>query len=1474
MPSRLLTIAIALFCICLPVLSLQAQEGPDSVGPFRWVRRLLPADGQSIPSEALSRDGTSERATFTPGAGGIRDRIDLYQWTGTNMAGTRSFSGNTLIGGAGKNYFVYVRKWAIEQGIEASGSWLYSKLNQQAAHVRLAFTSAASDELNPVHGSGFSLDNALPYNSIVCNLTFGHKIGSGDYWQTTFHKGNPVQCGVWQVPSGLSLTRAQAVVDSNGNPIHRLAVFDVFSEFSPTSPFGVKLQAGPLGAWEILFDIDGDGAADVSRKSSDAGSSRSALTGVSDEGGLLVGACVNGGVATPNVGRFKVSLEVEQRSQADYADYNRRPFSIAYNAFSSVSPAEVTGVKWGPSYSISGTRGAEPLVIGYNTETNFYTFVPLSATGESDFRIQQSGTPPTTRDGVITWTPTDLYGAHHISVRAGDSLLLTYNGNCGPGEVIQIDVDGDGTVDFSGASGDRFPFQFREAGEFVAKVYQGDDLASTAKVNVTSVVFPKVVACHIGYERDVMVQVAPAYVNAIKFESQDPTVLAVRIKGTGLITVLGVKPLKRGTPIITARLPSGTVIATREVDEFTLSNTASIGGIVNDTTSKTSGTIVMKPYIADVWMNFSMFASTSSFKNGASSFKVNTSQGASTIGEPGFSKVADPEVGISGVFKYTVEVPPAENKSCMSVTPSQINSPEQVIGPQANANGAWCRVKVEKTVLKEGEKKDIPIYVIKATSSHGGHQIGTTAGSTGDSPLPISGNQVLNCSVAGPHQTAVADCSNFKVGPGYTASPVYPGKYTIWIDEAYFEDAIEVNKGNFEAFHPATAEISIGTGDVYTSHNVKFIPPGGSNLFSAVKEMDRDRHNGQIVHDTFTKPGAFSWSFGNAGTASNQDSLVRIVKWTSPAVAGNVNIHLGVKDDGRYYQDNDSPADVALAQVEVYKLSGVDAKAGNAPIAQRTYFTNPINVLITAKEMMGGKRPNLQFYYKLEDGTEVANTPGQLRSEYVTIPKEGRYRFGVRNVDGPPSETYETEEFLFYSLGFSESQITWNWDPPGLSVDGLNKIQQKGIGVTEAIQEVVEHTSIANDAAGVVSEKQARINAKATQEINAYVQRVASQTLAVQEAKSVSDALLIAANEANFAVDPLKTAYNEAKAIYDATPVSDPNYASVKATKDAALAALDAALDAAAQANIKMLDAALALMEKRKALESYEEALTALQKFKTNFAAISGATKGADYLAAVNKVAGEAAKFLEPLGVLLDIVDIGIAANRIDELQTKLETAKTREAEYKQLLDNLNGGKRELGPKTASFSVTSRPANVDFRLVAPAAIFETFDTQLGPQMNEGMWGWAHLAQIDGGVEKWNKEYRTNSEGSWGPATLTVWGNIGHQSIKFTAGSESMRLASVGLNEDAMLKLAQEALTIEKTQAEIREKKWKIAFDGLSITVGVIAIIFIVFPPSLLIAVAAAAVSVLVSLISLAWNSIWNFFGESELEKTIRKNYPK
>jgi len=179
---------------------------------------------------------------------------------------------------------------------------------------------------------------------------------------------------------------------------------------------------------------------------------------------------------------------------------------------------------------------------------------------------------------TITWTVTDLAGksasADAITIRKGDSLLLTATGS---GTTLTLDIDNDGTPEFTGAPADTFAALYDTAGTFTAVALIDDSEVGSLTVTVIDVVPVPAVGVWKGRERLKTMQISPTGVlwppPEVAFVPSDLAVLDVAVDSIAPDSAtLALDSYETGTTSLQVRVggATGPVVLDQEVHSFTL----------------------------------------------------------------------------------------------------------------------------------------------------------------------------------------------------------------------------------------------------------------------------------------------------------------------------------------------------------------------------------------------------------------------------------------------------------------------------------------------------------------------------------------------------------------------------------------------------------------------------------------------------------------------------------------------------------------------------------------------------------------------------------------------------------------------------------------------------------------------------------------------------------------------------------------
>ncbi len=213
----------------------------------------------------------------------------------------------------------------------------------------------------------------------------------------------------------------------------------------------------------------------------------------------------------------------------------------------------------------------------------------------------------------------------------------------------------------------------------------GTVLGSLTLTVVSTNLASKAIADQVGMSRPVIVQVSPADA-PLEFVAADPTALdvsnAVISGGTANMVITA---LRRGTPILQARIlgPAGlAIVDQREIDEFTLSTPARADTPIDLERGIGTARLEMHPFIPDLAVTLTMFAHTSTFDNGATSLSASTNDFQAVDDSAGDETI--------GVMLFDIHMPADEDKFCFSGTFFQDDPID--VGRTGNVNGHGCKI--------------------------------------------------------------------------------------------------------------------------------------------------------------------------------------------------------------------------------------------------------------------------------------------------------------------------------------------------------------------------------------------------------------------------------------------------------------------------------------------------------------------------------------------------------------------------------------------------------------------------------------------------------------------------------------------------------------------------------------------------------------------------------------------------------------
>ena len=385
---------------------------------------------------------------------------------------------------------------------------------------------------------------------------------------------------------------------------------------------------------------------------------------------------------------------------------------------------------------------------------------------------------------------------------------------------LAIDSDGDGIFELSGEVGEKFHARYATTGTFIAEAIIDQISVGTFLVFVMDVDLEKPIACEVGYMREKNIVIAPASKeSAIVFSSPDLTLLEISRKDSfsnvdGEGQTISLKTLRRGKPLVTARIGNnfGPLIAIKEVDEFTRDIPSLFEIVVNENTNAGVTILIQRPYIPDIRYQFTMFASTSTFEGGVTSFSVNTSDLDPLTQKTLFNQVYDSESGETvGEFTYGIDVPAGEDKYCYTVQVFQASSEEKIISGKDRVNGGVCKGKVKDLLLCVGKTGDL-IVEITQKAKHDLHEIKIVRNN-----INLVGATFTKDGYTS--ETAKVSCVDGKTVP----NPLQVlgksiGEYDITIAGTPFEKAIKIIDPSKLTILPVSAEFCVGDTQTFKAY--------------------------------------------------------------------------------------------------------------------------------------------------------------------------------------------------------------------------------------------------------------------------------------------------------------------------------------------------------------------------------------------------------------------------------------------------------------------------------------------------------------------------------------------------------------------------------------------------------------------------------------------------------------------------------
>jgi hypothetical protein len=273
--------------------------------------------------------------------------------------------------------------------------------------------------------------------------------------------------------------------------------------------------------------------------------------------------------------------------------------------------------------------------------------------------------------------------------------------------VVELDSDGDGTFELTGSPGQRFPVRYEKEGTFVATAKINGVRVGSLRIVVIGVVFPKKVACEVGFTRSVDVNTGGRPGTDVFFGPLDPADLTVSIQQvSGNWARLLVMPLRRGTPVILARLGArdGPVLGQREVDEFTQRTTSA--KVLLTTDDEGGGSVGTARLVMDPLVLYSDGTDRNPFA-------VLTFSSAGCVFDGGITELVVTTADFvahtdgTGSYAFRIHLAPGQQKHCHRTVFCQANSdPQEISFGDVQQNGVWVKFRSSRMVWCEEDNQN------------------------------------------------------------------------------------------------------------------------------------------------------------------------------------------------------------------------------------------------------------------------------------------------------------------------------------------------------------------------------------------------------------------------------------------------------------------------------------------------------------------------------------------------------------------------------------------------------------------------------------------------------------------------------------------------------------------------------------------------------------------------------------------------
>lgn len=714
----------------LAAFAIVPLSAADIVGIFQFSRRSY--DPSNPQPAAVARDGTIESAAVASGDASA-GRVNLAEWSGDNQAGGRGVGGVNLALPVGTNAFLgLVKDWALQEGVEGGPSWIYYTKFQQDALMVCGFADTEASAINLSHGAGFGLEGVQPYARVLLILPWRWVQGGGSAFQTGAYNGNPPEAGLWAVPAGSSLAAVQTAPAT-----YQLAGLDtILKQIQPhanSTSFKVQLLGG--GHWQVAIDINDDGVSDYVTDDTQASNKVSPFVAMDERSGLLFSSRAAMGSKAGTVGRTSFGLSYRISPTVPEALADRRPFTVNLHATVKSSPTIIDGTTWSTAYTVSAsspTLGASPVPVAQVTgTTQWFTDLPLDPEYSTPVTFAQSGMPAaTTISGSIWWAALDMYHEESATIRRGDKVKLQCIATCG-GQVVKIDANGDGVIDWIGTDADACVYKYDNDGVFTSKAFNANDIQiGQSKIIVGNLKILKGAEIVVGQRSLVSIKIPSMEEYGVRSYSKGISV-GTMAENKGILTVSLTASLHGDHLLSFYNKKTNASLDAFVVRAYKLTVEGKSEIVVNGHNGSGKMQVVFFPYSPKIGLTATTYANTASFGQSGPMFNVAPED---------ILKQVDASGTEYGLAEIPIIVPHGEWNTCFSIalwsvpvknnnTLSATSSSPSAVGSALSNNPLICR-----QFISLGTKKQL-------TSFPGGtyNVTGATLGSLSNQLAVFSG---------------------------------------------------------------------------------------------------------------------------------------------------------------------------------------------------------------------------------------------------------------------------------------------------------------------------------------------------------------------------------------------------------------------------------------------------------------------------------------------------------------------------------------------------------------------------------------------------------------------------------------------------------------------------------------------------------------------------------------------------------------